>query len=510
MLRRAVAILVMAVVAAGLFAIDDPHGAAPTVPSPVVGPATGAGGRTATWYCPAGLDASFGDAEHQVVVANPSGAVTARVTGYRDPAGGTPAEVAAAKPSSTTIRIASHSLRSIPVPEVGTGVGGLTVELSGAGAPRASVAHRIVGDTQSDQSNCLTEASTHWYFASADTERLEGTEKDSVGKVWLLNPFAADASVSIAITTDTGTRVPGGEPGQPNTTFRGISVPAGTSRVVDLKLGAKRREQFAVSVTAVGGRVAAELTQTVPGQGLRMTPGVPRLATTWVLADSTGGPDVVENLHILNPSSDAVTVRVSVVPNEDVASFPLPFIVEIPGRRYATVAVSSEGRVNPDTSRWIRVDAESGAGVAVTQVVAIAGPGGDGSAATRPSVAGGLAGSTGSSAVATDWDVTSLDPGPDSQSVVVVANPSKSGIALVDVSRTTGTPSSIAKRLEVPPLGSLAIDLTEAAGTGQIGVRVHSSTPVVVSARTTSNSRAELAMWPAVPSLPGARRLPEG
>jgi hypothetical protein len=500
MIKRAAVVVALALVVVGLFALDDPNPTPPPAPSPVIGASVDPSARSATWYCAAGVEASAGGVEHQLVISNPGEKTTARITGFRDPAGGTDAELAAAKPSSIRVELAARSLTTLPVSDVGAGVGGVTVETSGASAGSVTVAHRMLADTQSDQSTCLTEASSRWYFASGNTEL--GTS----ARLWLLNPFAGDASVDIAITTENGTRVPGGDPGQDNS-FRGVIVPAGTAKVIDLGQGARVRTQFSVTVRAVGGRVAAEMTQSVKNQGLRMSPGVPRLSTTWAFADSTGGTEVDEQLHILNPSRRAVTVRVSVMPNQDRESFPEPFLIDVPARHFATVPISAEGRVNPDISRWIRVDSVTGPGVAVMQVVVLTGPGNaDGS---RPSVAGGLASSSGSSAAATDWYVTSLDPGPDSQSVVVLANPSETGIALVDISRITGGDSAtIAEQLEVPPMGSLAVDLTEAAGPDQLSVRVRSRTPILVSGRTTSSSLVEVATFPAVPSLDGATTLP--
>lgn len=491
MLARAAIVGVVALLVAGLFQLDDPHTAAPAPRSPVVGSSVREGDG-ATWYCAAGAE---GTTQHQVVVSNPGGELTARIVGYRDAGGGTPAEVAAAAPTSTTVDIPAASLHAVSVGDIGTGIGGVTVELSGPDAGRASVAHRLLGESQSDESTCATEGAASWHFPSA------ATELGSTAKLWIVNPFPTDASVDVRVTTEAIVRRPG--------KLRGLIIPAGTSKLVDLSVGVSRRPQVAFTVEAIGGRVVAELVQTETGRGLRMQPGVPEAAPSWVIADSFPGAEVAQQLVVYNPTTSDVVVQVAAVPNTTPDALPEPFVLEIGPRRYEIVDVADQARIDPDLARWFRIDTIEGEGVVAELVVAITGAGGDGSAATRPSVGGGYASTTGSSAAATRWYATSLDPGPDSQSVVVVANPSPDAIALVTATRISGgSRKPVADKFEVPPLSSLVVDLTD-AGEGQpLAVEISSETPVVASARTTSVARVELAMWPMVPDRAGATELP--
>lgn len=487
MIGRVAAVAVAIAVVVGLLALDDPQGAPVRAPSPAVGPVLGV--SSSTWYCPAGDDdgAPADPLVHEVIITNPGAAMTARITGYR---AGRNDSV------SRTTPVAARAQHVVRLADVAPGLGGVTVELFGG---VAAVAHRLTGTGLSDQQDCVDAGSDRWFFATANSENT------STVNLWLLNPYPTDASVDVRIATDSGVRIP--------SSLNGLIVPAGSSQVVNLAEStvAARRPQFAVTVEARGGRVAAELVQTIRGRGLRLVPGVDRVAPSWVLADSFVGPELGESFHVYNPTNAEVSAQVSVFPNGvDPESFPEPFVLDISARRYATINLATEARVPPDASRWVRVDSVDGAGLVVAQSLQITGAGGDGSPATRPTVVGGLAASVGSSAAATRWIVSSIDPPPDSQSLVVVTNPSADSIAVVRLERVTGAGARVVARdIEVAPSASLAIDVGEAAAVGPLGIRVVASTPVVVAGRVTSAERADLAMWPAVPVAGSISALPE-
>lgn len=489
MIRRTIVLLVLALAALALVRLDDPHATPAATPSPIVGPSTSDAGIS-TWFCPAAAASADGPA-HQVIVTSLAREVTARVTAFST-AGGAPV--------TQTVTVPADSQHVVSMSDLGSGLGGATVEVDGG---PATVAHRLAASDRSDQSACLTEAGPRWYFTAANTERDFPRNADASAQLWLLNPFPTDASVDIRVSTDDLVRVP--------PALRGLIVPAGSSRMVDLGQSVQRREQFALSVEARGGRIAAELAQSVPGQGLRLTPGVPDAAMTWMFADSFGGENLSDRVIVFNPSSRDTTVLVSVVPNGlDALAMPEPFEQEIGGRRFAVVDLTAEARIPPEGLRWIRVDALEGTGVVATQLMGIMGAGGSGSADTRPTVPGGLAALVGATAQARSWTIPSVDATPDSQSVVVVANPSPDSISLVTLTSISGgTTSVIADDLEVPPAASLAVDVSAATAGGPIGVRVDASTPVVVSARTTSVSRSELGLLDGVPDASTASPIPE-
>lgn len=486
MIRRVGLVVVLGLVVLGLFRLDDPHAVGAPESSPVVGDVIDDGVGSTTWYCAAAPESDAG-VEHQIVITALTDDVTALVTGY-GPGTGSAASVSTPVPA--------HSIHVVSMGDVGPGLGGATVEIRGG---PATVAHRLLGSGVEDQAECADEASDRWYFASANTE-LGAGEAESTPRLWLLNPFPTDASVDVRVTFDNNVRIPA--------KLRGIIVPAGSSRMVELNEPVPRNPQFALSVEARGGRVVAELAQTVPGRGLRLQPGVSETAPSWLLPDSFGGTNVIDQVHVYNPSSEAVVAMVSVIPNQvDPASFPEPFVLEIPARRFGTVDLGVEARVPPDSLRWIRVDTIDGPGVVVTQVESLTGAGGDGTTGTRPAVAGGLGSSAGASAQATRWYVPFLTPTTDSQPTVVVANPSADAISVVTLSSLIGGKQTvIADKVEIAPQQSLPIDVSAATTAGSIGVVVSSSTPVVVSGRTTSTARAEISF---VPGLPDAAKVSE-
>jgi len=493
MIRRLPIVIVVVAAMLLLTRLDDPHRVTPDAVSPLVGAALDTDRAASTWYCAAAGAATAEAVTHQLIIMTPDAAVTAHVTGYRTTSGET---------VTSTIEVPAHSQQIVAMADLAPDVGGATVEIEGGAA---TVAHRLFSADASDQSECVTDAGTESYFAAANTQL------GATARVWLLNPFPTDASVDIRTSLDDGgVRVP--------KSLRGIIVPAKSSRMVDLnEEAAQRRSQFAFAVQARGGRVIAELAQTCfatentadddcapTGSGLRLQAGATTAANRWVFADSFGGAGVTEQLVVFNPSEDDTTVSVSVVPNDTPPeSFPEPFLLDVPARRYATIDLTAEARVSPDVLRWIQVDDGDGDGVVVTKRVGINGAGGDGSAGGRPTVTAGLSSTSASSAQATRWFITSADPAPDSQSVIVIANPARDAIALVDISViAAGATVAVQQQLEVPPLASLAVDLAGAIPAGApVGLTVDSSNPVVVSARATSVARSDLAQWVPIAQL---------
>ena len=494
-MRRLPLLLVIAAVLVGLFQLNDPHptpGTAGTAAGAVaesLGSSVDPDAGSSTWYCPAGSAGTDTPPIHQILIANAGRATTARVTGYRSGSEQT-AKIVVKLPAATdTLVVAS---------DIAPDVSGVTVEVVGRGI---SVAHRLVTDTVSDQADCLTTASTQWHFPAASTEL------GSTAQLWLLNPFPTDASVDVGVVTDEGLRVP--------KALRGLIVPAGSSKMVNIGDAGQRRVQFAFSVVARGGRIAAELAQTVARVGLRLQPGIVAPAATWVFADSFGGPGVSDQLVLYNPGASDVSATVTVVPNGyDPASRPEPFQIDVAARRSVVVQLDKESRVPPDNRRWIQVEAPGdargvGRGIVALEVVSLHGAGGDGSVETRPGIAGGLASTAGSPVAATDWTISSVDGPPDAQSVVVVVNPSTDTIALVSLSSVVGGKQSALtdKPIEVPPMGVVPIDVTQAAVAASASIEVTSPSPVIVSARIASKSHVDLSMWSALPSVSSATLL---
>lgn len=497
MIRRVLVVATVGIAIAGLTRLSEPHSIAQPDPSPIVGAADSEERSGSTWFCPLGT-AGIGDpanggsaAPQNFIDIAAETAATVTVTVMR-----TAAAEDGTTTTSTTNSIEANTLSSLDIGAMADG--GAIVEVEG----RATVSQRLVASNRSDQLDCLNEASTAAYFASARTD--EG----ATAQLWLTNPFPTDASVDLRITGDDGVRQPG--------PFRGLIVPARSSRLVDLSTpgGAELREQFAVAVEARSGRIVAGMAQTVTGKGLRATVGVQRPVDTWVLPYSFTGAEVDEKVWIYNPGESDASVLISVMPQGVPAEMlPEPFTREIPARRYAVVDLPAEGRLPTVDLRWLQIEELTGAGVVVNHVVSLNGPSGDGAPNTRPALGGGLAAQTGASVQATQWTVTSLDPGSIGQSVVAITNPSTETIAVVTVTRSAvagvgGEPSVVAENQEIAPLGTLALDVSAVADAA-MALRVTSTNPVVVSARTTNTAAVDFAMWSAVPVLETVSILPK-
>lgn len=492
MIRRLALLAVVVAIVVGLGSLDEERQVASSSASPQIGALVSENASNATWYCTAGVAGDEEPPVHQIIITNTGAAGSARVTGYR---------TTSEKTTSIDVKVPAKSQVRVKSTDVAPDIGSIVVELDGV---TAVVAHRLVNSESTDQADCLTSASTTWYFPTANTET------GSQARLWLLNPFPTDASVDISVTTPDGVRVPEG--------LRGIIVPPASFRMVELGQSAQRREQFAFTAETRGGRVIAELAQSLDSnptggprrRGLALMPGIARAGSNWIVADSFGGTGVSEQVIVYNPKSDSVSAAVSVVVNDVPAEAqPEPFVLEIGPRNYEVVNIDTEARVPPGTLRWIRVDGLNGAKVVTRQAVRVAATGGDGTAATRPQVALGFASNPGASSAATRWLVSSVDPGTQGQSAVVIANPSSIVISVATVrSIREGAVVDEAKNLEVPPGSSLVVDVSEAAGKAPLAFEVASSSPVVVSGRTTSNDRRDLSMWSATPISQGVESLP--
>lgn len=478
MIRRLALVALIVAILLGLWRLDARHTASEGASSPGTGAVlASADARGSTWYCAAGAD---GGNAHTVVVSNLTDRrLAAVVTGYG---------IAPAKPTTKRVEIAARGASELPVADLGADLGGVSVELDGAGI----VEHRLASDAAFDQVPCSSSASSVWHFAGATTD------KGSSAVLWVLNPFRTAASFDVRVTqSDGATRVP--------SALRGVVVPGQSAFKVDLgEQASQRRDLFSFSVRVRSGKVIAELAQSTPaepplGRGMRLQVGVERSAPRWLFADSFGGPAVSDRVVVYNPGAAAAAVEVAVLGDGlDDASQPDPFPLDVAPRRFAVVDLPAESRVPAEGRRWIDVRAVSGTVVA-TQVVGILGAGGDGTPADRPSVAAGSTSSAGSSAAALRWFVSDVIPSPASASVVSILNPDDEDIALVDLfTIVDGKRSASKSQLEVQPGTSLAVDVGSISSV-DFALELRSSSPVVIDRRLTSERRADLTISPAVP-----------
>jgi len=425
---------------------------------------------------------------HSLFLMNPAGEdTTAKITAYNAEGvvGETTVEVPAPGPTTVGLNAAF-------------GAAGLSVVVESS-AGQLVVEHRLADETSADQVACSTSSSDRWFFPAQTTLR------NTSAQLHLFNPFPEDASVDISAAVDDGVREP--------PEWQGLVVPARTSRVIDLGVGAQRRDQFAVSVELRNGQLVAETAQTLvtPAEGdapatrgLRLQLGVPEADSDWTFANGFTGPGVSERLVVFNPGEQPAEVVVQVTPFGAVELLPEPFELEVPARRYAVLDLSAETRVPPEGLHAIRVESGDRTPVVVGRVVTITGPRADPSApeiALRPPTSLGTAIGTGTPLGATLWAATGLVVGEGQDSTVLVHNPTSTTVtvtATVIGGAADGTP--LADAVEIPPGDSVAV-ATGGQGLGEqeVTVLVEATAPVVVERTVTFISQNDLSMGLAVP-----------
>jgi hypothetical protein len=474
-------ILALSVATAGvaLFLAD---GSATSVASSTASSLAGArpNGSGSVWYCPAAF-AVEADSSHVAIVFNPSSReASARVTAF-----GVTADAAA----STTVKVAPKSREVVDLSALGAGLGGASVEVTG---PGVTVTHRVGSSNTTDESECTTSTGRRWDFAVGDT--VQG----ATSRLWLLNPFPTPATVDVRTSAGEGDSVLVRTPAA----TRGIVLPGKSAVSVDLGVEALQlREQFALSVVARSGQIVAELAQARASGGLRLEMGVDRLRSEWVFADGFGGDGVSDRVVVFNPSARARKANLWVFPEGlSAEEMPEPLSAVVQPRGYWVVQLDKEERIPQTGLRWVRVTADGA--VMATHVVGLNGEGGDGTSATRPTVASGAGSTSGAPIAARRWLVNSVLRAGEGQAVVRVANPSTDSIAVVRLRVVTGGKSAeFGPEIEVQPGNSLAIDVSAAATDGDVSLEVNSTSPVLVASRMASAAREDFSLVDAMPDL---------
>jgi hypothetical protein len=457
MTRRlvAVALVVAAVIAVVMLRPDPPHRNTSAIPVPAAVVMSGTGGRS-SWMCAAGAD--DGDT-HTISIANPTDRAAATVvTSYGR--GGDGAQVPA--PAPVTVSVPAHTTVDVDAAGRGGATGSAVVE----GPPGIAVTHRIVNGPRADQAACLTAAWDRWFFPAVDSQLGAGS------RLWVFNPFPADANFDVLITKDDGVlTVPA---------LQGVVVPAFSSRVLDLGTAAQRRDQFAASVTLRSGRVVAELVQYTDGtsspRGVRMQPGVSQPTQRVLFADSEGADKVSERIVIYNPANDDIEAEVAVRPDDaDPAVYPEPITITVPRLRYVVVELNAETRLPPTGARTVEVRTDAPGGlVAERRVVAAAG--------NAWGLDGGTADSMGHMVSAARWVLPRVAAATPKHSLLRIVNPDQTTIAVVELFVDAGSESPAANvpKVEVAPGRAVTVDIGAVIPDGTVGSLVARSNTAVV------------------------------
>ncbi len=495
---RSSRLVLLAVVAAAVVALGMSFDGRPVrtsndlAPSPIA-TARRPGALSSTWFCAAGGAGTEEAPKHVVFLVNPGGeAASAKLTAYN--ADGVVGEkvVDVTAPGPTRVGV-----------NAAFGATGLSVVVE-SDAAELVVEHRLYTSTAGDQVPCSTSSSDSWYFPAQTTLR------NTAAQLHLFNPFSADASVDISAAVADGVREP--------PEWQGLVVPAGTSRVIDLGVGAQRRDQFAVTVQTRNGQVVAETAQSlataaegdVPAtSGLRLQIGVPRAAADWSFAQGFTGTGAQERVVVYNPGDSPADVAVQVTPYGASELPPEPFEIKVAARGYSVVDLSAETRVPGEGLHAIRVQTDVTTPVVAGRVVTITGPRADPSSPEiypRPALSRGTAVGTGTPVAATLWAATGVDVGGRQESAVLIHNPSSTAaVVTVTVLGGNGDGTILADAVEVAPGDSVAVGTAgQKLGSSEVSLLVESEAPVVVERTLTFAAQDDLSMGMAVP-LPARR-----
>ena len=391
-------------------------------------------GLTETWFCPGVPATGVDGVEGAIVIANRIGE---RLVGtmllVNDQEQSQRLEVVIDPWSSATVDL-DQTLASTMV--------GALIEIEGGGALVEQRAFHPSGDSSAP---CSTATSDTWYLADGFT--VDG----SLDQIVLTNPYEQTVVVNLEFATREGSR-------RPNS-YRGLTVPARSVRVVDLGApgaGAQSEPVLAVTVEASRGRLVVGRSQRFLGGGrlgTQVTLASPALRDQWWFVDGDKGPGINERFSIYNPTSDRVEVDVILlgisvpisvdpieVPPREVVTFDPGTLSSLPEGRHATVLATSTAESAIVVERALtRVVDDS----VSTSVIAGATPRQDGH-------------------VATTWYLAAGPSAPSSQALIVYnADMAEGAVSVFAVGTSGPVPVTDLQDLPILPAGFLVIDLTD-------------------------------------------------
>lgn len=382
---------------------------------PVAAPADALDG---SWFCAgqsAGEDTS---ADGTLVVAN-VGDETARGTLEVVAAGGD-------EPVVEPLEVAARTTERIPLADlVEADWVAAQVQVEGG---TVVVEHEVVGEHGRDVAPCHSRASDSWLLPAGASTR------DAAFTLAIYNPYAGEARVDLAFTTEESVREP------PD--LQGLAVAPGAVVAVDVSAVVTERAVIATTVAATRGQVVVDRIQTYDGQGaattdeeveaetyqregLTVTPAVPGPQRVWAFPASVRSGFVHEQVVLFNPRDEAAEVELDVVlddPERNGVLDPLP--VTVPPGEFAVFDVDSIESIPSGVTHSITVRSENGVPVVAERTLAAAGE-------EAPYV--GTAASTGSPLASERWVFASGPDPDDEEGRIVVTNP---GDAPVDVELT--------------------------------------------------------------------------
>jgi hypothetical protein len=416
---------------------------------PQAPPATG---LTETWFCPGVPATGVDGVEGAIVIADRLGEqLVGTILVINDQQQTQRLELKVDAWSSATVDLDA----TLPSTMVGA-----VIEIEGGGAVVEQQAFHPSGNSVAPCSNATSDT---WYLADGFT--VDG----SLDQIVITNPYEQTVVVNLEFATRDGSRRP--------TSYRGLTVPAKSIRVVDLGApgaGAQSEPILAVTVEASRGRVVVGRSQRFLGGGrlgTQVTLASPVLRDQWWFVDGDKGPGVSERFSIYNPTADQVEVDVIflgittpitvdpiVVPPREVVTFDPGPLADLPEGRHATVLATSTAEPSIVVERAITRTVGDDVATAV-----IAG------ATPRQDLY-----------VATTWYLAAGPTAPTSEALIVYNADNSEGVVSVLAVGTSGAvPVAGLEDVPLPPASFVVIDLTDPIVLGRQLV-VESSTRVFV------------------------------
>ncbi len=356
--------------------------ATPEETTGVVVPAGYSSEGGSTWFCVGGV-VGKADNETLVVITN-SGDTEAIVRLVAFPAVPLGTVSRGWQPVEAEITVGQHSRKELSLWEL---IAGSNEDLAAFDEVFVSAMVRIENSeavvslsvrsgAHSDVGNCLTEASTSWFFAALSTRR------DARAHLHLLNPHPDDAVVDLAFSTDDGSRKP--------VAYTGVVIPPNSLKVLDLRAEVTRRSQVSFSVEARSGGVVAALLQGFDGSfglsGIALADASPKAEYQWMFPLGIGSAEVGSSSSIVlyNPNPSEAEVEFTVEIDDNLKARPVaPFEITVPARQRIQVifdvgeehplsgsyVLAATERVIASESYWVRVRSFNGVGIVAERLL---------------------------------------------------------------------------------------------------------------------------------------------
>ncbi len=301
------------------------------------------------WYCVSGTVGGAGIADHQIILGNKSDivaevalTVTPVLAPQRSSSGddrdkkNVAPEVIQIETIQASVEVPPRSTKTIVVADLPKVSGEFASVMLESNVGDLIVEHRVIGATGKSQSNCHSDASEDWYFAS-------GTTRDQAREIIsVFNPFADSAVIDMTFVADGRVRRPDA--------FSGLVIPPRTLLPVDITGAVTLSDVVSSEIHARNGRVVAErlliFGDEIAPNGLSLEVGSPSLAPIWVFPGGIDG-SVPSSIQVFNPSEiEEVSVDIEIYSDFKNSSFIEPISINISPSSTETVVLAGEGALN--------------------------------------------------------------------------------------------------------------------------------------------------------------------